>query len=124
MKKRNNLSKTYGKELVLDLHECDAKIISSKKELSRYIDEICELIKMKKYKKAIIEKFGFGSDFTKGFSFVQLIETSSIVGHISELWQRVFINIFSCRDFDEKKAAEFTKNFFRAKKVKKKVLIR
>jgi len=64
MKKRNNLSKTYGKELVLDLHECDAKIISSKKELSRYIDEICELIKMKKYKKAIIEKFVFGSDFT------------------------------------------------------------
>jgi len=124
MKKRKKQSQIYGKELILDLYDCDEKIISSRKELSRYIKELCDLIKMRRYKKAIIEKFGFGKDFTKGFSFIQLIETSSIVGHVSELWKRVFINIFSCGDFDEKKAAEFTKNFFRAKKVKKRVLIR
>ena len=124
MKKRKKQSQIYGKELILDLYDCDEKIISSRKELSRYIKELCDLIKMRRYKKAIIEKFGFRKEFTKGFSFIQLIETSSIVGHVSELWKRVYINIFSCGDFDEKKAAGFTKNFFKAKKVKKRVLIR
>jgi len=117
-------SKIYGKELIMDLYDCDQKILGSKKKILEYLNKICNLIKVKKYKKPIIERFGFGKDFALGFSFIQLIESSSITGHISELWNRAFINIFSCGLFDDKKAKNFTKKFFKAKKIKSRVLLR
>lgn len=116
--------KIYGQELILDLFDCDPKTISSKKEILEYLEKICRVIRMKRYGKAIVRRFGFGKNFTIGFSFVQLIETSSIVGHISELWQRVFINIFSCKLFNLRRAILFTRRFFGAKKIKKRALIR
>ena len=118
------MKKNYGKELILDLFECDPKIIRSKKKILEYSNKICNLIKMKKYGKPICERFGFGKDFTTGYSLIQLIESSSITAHFSEFWTKVYINIFSCKNFDDKKAAAFTKKFFKAKKIKNRVLIR
>ena len=118
------MKKIYGKELILDLFGCDPKIIRSKKKILEYSNKICNLIKMKKYGKPICERFGFGKNFTAGFSLVQLIESSLVSGHFSELWNRAFIDIFSCKLFDEKIATNFTKKFFKAKKIKNRVLIR
>ena len=116
--------KIYWGELVLDLYDCDPKIIRSKEKILEYTNKICNLIKMKKYGRPIIERFGFGKDFSVGYSLVQLIETSSITAHFSELSNRAYINIFSCKLFNYKITAEFTKKFFQAKKLKKRVLIR
>ena len=79
---------------------------------------------MKRYGQPLVERFGFGMDFTAGYSLAQLIESSSITGHFSELWNSCYINIFSCKTFDRKKAREFTKEFFKAKKVKNRFIIR
>jgi len=122
--KKLEMKKNYGKELILDIFECDPKIIRSKKKILEYSNKICNLIKMKKYGKPTCERFGFGKDFTAGFSLVQLIESSLVSGHFSELWNKVYINIFSCKNFDDKKAAAFTEKFFKAKKIKNRVLIR
>jgi len=116
--------KIYGKELILDLVDCDPEIIRSKKKILEYSNKLCNLLKVKKYGKPLIERFALHLDHAAGFSLVQLIESSSISGHFSELWDRAFINIFSCKLFDDKKAANFTKIFFKAKKIKKRVLIR
>ena len=115
MKKKKRL---YGCELTIDLFECNKKTITSKKKLKSYVDRLCKLIKMKKYGKALIPYFGEKNPYTKGYSLVQLIETSSIVGHFSDLWCSAYINIFSCKTFDPKIAFKFTKKFFQAKKTK------
>ncbi len=114
----------YGQELVLDLYDCDPKIIRSKKKILQYSKEICSLIKVKRYGKPICERFALDNLYAAGYSLVQLIETSLVSGHFSEAWNRAFINIFSCKPFNSKKAAHFTKTFFKAKKVKDKNLIR
>jgi len=118
------MKKIYGKELILDLYDCDPKIIRSKKKILEYSDKLCDLIKVKKYGKPICERFALNDPHTAGYSLVQLIETSSISGHFSELWNQAFIDIFSCKLFDEKIATNFTKKFFKAKKIKNRVLIR
>jgi len=118
------MKKIYGKELILDLYDCDPKIIRSKKKILEYSDKLCDLIKVKKYGKPICERFALNDPHTAGYSLVQLIETSSISGHFSELCNRAFIDIFSCKLFDEKIATNFTKKFFKAKKIKNRVLIR
>jgi len=117
-------SKIYWGELILDLYDCDPKTIRSRKKILEYANKICNLIKMKKYGKPFIERFGFEKDFTVGYSLVQLIESSSISAHFSELCNSAYINIFSCKLFNYKIATEFTKNFFKSKKFKKRVLIR
>ncbi len=114
----------FGYELVMDLFDCNKNIISSKKKLQEYTDKLCKLIKMKKYGKTLLPYFGDKAAYTKGYSLVQLIETSSITGHFSELWNTAYINIFSCKKYDEKVAKKFTKEFFKAKKTKSKFLIR
>jgi len=118
------MKKIYGKELILDLIDCDPKIIRSKKKILEYSDKLCNLIKVKKYGKPIVERFALHLDHAAGYSLVQLIESSLVSGHFSELWNRAYVNIFSCNDFDDKKAAVFTKKFFNAKNIKKRILIR
>ena len=92
--------------------------------LEEFIDKLCKLIKMKKYGEALIPYFGLDKPFTKGYSLVQLIETSSITGHFSENWRISYINIFSCKKYNHKLAEKFTKDFFKAKRVKSRLLIR
>ncbi|MFH1245178.1 MAG: S-adenosylmethionine decarboxylase [Candidatus Omnitrophota bacterium] len=118
------MSETYGYELIMDLYGCDKEIISSKNKLQEYVDQLCDLIKMKQYGKTILEYFGEDKDFTKGYSLVQLIETSSITGHFSDLWETAYINVFSCQEFDHEAAKQFTRQFFQAKEVKNRFLIR
>ena len=79
---------------------------------------------MKKYGKTLLPYFGEKAAYTKGYSLVQLIETSSVTGHFSDFWSTAYINIFSCKKYDKDLAKKFTKQFFKAKKIKTKFLIR
>lgn len=116
--------KIFGYELVMDLYGCDKKVITSKKKLQQYTTKLCKLIKMKRYGKTLLPYFGEKAEFTKGYSLVQLIETSSITGHFSDYWGTAYINIFSCKPYDAKLAKKFTKEFFKAKRLKNRFLIR
>jgi len=111
-------------ELILDLAGCDPQIMASKKQLKYFVVRLCKLIKMKRYGEPFIERFGFGADFTAGYSLVQLIETSSITGHFSDLWGRAYINVFSCKKYNPKVVKKFTKEFFGAKTIKNRLLFR
>lgn len=116
--------KAFGLEVVLDLHDCNPRIIRSAKKLSEYATRLCKLLKMKKFGRTLLPHFGYQAEHTKGYSMLQFIETSSITGHFSEYWNSAYINIFSCKDFDVKKAIGFTVRFFGSKKFKKTVLNR
>lgn len=111
-------NKIFGEELTLDLYDCDHEIVCSKEKILKYSEELCNLIKMKRYGEPFIERFAEHSEFAAGYSLAQMIETSLVSGHFSEFWNRVYINIFSCKSFDTQKAINFTKEFFKAKSVK------
>lgn len=116
--------KIYGYELILNLKGCNRDTLASKKKLQNYVDQLCELIKMKKFGKTTLKYFGENKDFTKGYTLVQLIETSSITGHFSDLWSTAYINIFSCQKYNQHRARSFTKDFFEAKRTSSRFLIR
>lgn len=115
----------YGMELVMDLYGCDLKKISDGNHIKNYLTELCDnVIFMKRFGEPIVEHFGHDNPITAGFSMVQLIETSCVSGHYSEHKKSAYINIFSCKWFDMEKAAEFTKNWFAAKEVNRRLLDR
>jgi len=47
-----------------------------------------------------------------GTSAVQFIKTSNITIHSLDLLQKVFLNVFSCKDFDEDVVIEFSEKWF------------
>ncbi|MEI8350286.1 MAG: S-adenosylmethionine decarboxylase [Candidatus Omnitrophota bacterium] len=124
-RKSREMKKTvFGYELVLDLSGCDVEVMSSKKKLTEYVNTLCKLIDMKKYGEVHLPYFGLEKPHTKGYSLLQFIETSSITGHFSEYWRKSYINIFSCKPYDRVLATKFTKEFFKAAKIKARFLTR
>lgn len=119
----------YGIELILDLAGCDVSKFN-RKEIKSFLRQLCELISMKP------SDLYFWDDFrvpvedrqtdpkTKGTTAVQFILTSNITIHTLDLLQSVFVNIFSCKDYDTKQAEDFTVRFFKAKKHKAVVIER
>ena len=117
------VQKFWGKSAVIDLYGCNNRI-KNPERIKEFIDRLCKRINMKKYGPLYLERFGEGK--LEGYSCMQFIETSSITAHFEEQQTpaKAFIDIFSCKDFDEKKALEFCRNFFRAKKTRLKTIIR
>lgn len=103
----------WGKETLIDLRCCDPIIIRSKTSLTDYVVRLVALIEMKAYGAPKIVHFG-DSPLVSGYTLVQLIETSLISGHFVEYNNSAYINIFSCKDYEEEVAADFTRKFFKA----------
>jgi len=117
------MKKIFGYELILDLKGCGDKI-KSEDDIYDYALELCNLIGMKRFGEPWIPYFGEANAITKGYSLVQLIETSSITGHFSEYWRTCYINIFSCKKFSPAQAKKFTQKFFEAKTIKSRFIVR
>jgi len=107
----------YGKELILDLHNCDTSTFT-RKSIRSYLKKLCILIDMKAEKLCWWDDHGVALEdqqikpHTKGISAVQFILTSNITIHTLDLLRNAYINIFSCKDFDENIATRFSQKWF------------
>ena len=112
-------SNIYGYELILDLHGCDSSTFN-RKSLRQYFKKLCDAIDMKRCKLCFWDDVGVPAEemqtslHTKGTSAVQFILTSNITIHTLDLLNAVYVNIFSCKTFDEKLAETITKEWFGA----------
>jgi len=108
----------YGKELIIDLRGCDASKFN-RESISNYLRGLCNLIDMKRGDLHFWDDVGVPENeqqtepHTKGTSAVQFILTSNITIHTLDLLGEVYINIFSCKNFNERMAALFTRDFFK-----------
>ena len=115
---------SYGKELILDLHNCNSEKFN-RKDIAQYFKILCdEKINMERcdlhwwdYEDEEQEVYDNAPAHLKGTSAVQFIQTSDIVIHTLDDLKRVYVNIFSCKDFDSVVAREFTEETFEGKTV-------
>ena len=59
----------------------------------------------------------FGDEHTGGYTLVQLIQTSSIMAHFVDNVNDVYLDVFSCSDFDPAVAAAIFRHFFKPVRV-------
>ena len=111
-----------GQLTIINLKECDKNLVRDRVALGKFGKEMCKIIDMIPYGEPIINRFGKGK--LKGYSMIQLIETSNITVHLDEFENKVFIDIFSCKNFNPVKAKNFAKMYFKAKKSKCKTIFR
>ena len=113
----------YGIELVLDLHDCDTGKFS-RDNIGFFLVQICSTIRMVPYGEPHFWEDNSGVAHLHGISAFQFVSTSNIVVHSLTLLKAVYINIFSCRDFDVETAAKFSGDFFGTKAVRANVVER
>ena len=108
----------YGLEAVIDLKNCNVEKFT-RKSIKEYFRILCdEKIDMIRDKLVwwddlyIPKEYKQDLPHTSGTSAVQFILTSSIVIHTLDLTGELYVNIFSCKDFDAETAIEFTKEWF------------
>jgi len=109
----------WGKETIINLYGCR---VITEPLLRAYAKGLCTLIDVKPYGETLTPYFG--NEFARGYTLVQLIETSSITGHFAEESNAAYINVFSCKDYDEKIVAKATKEHFGAERIEVTVLKR
>ncbi len=118
----SNGLETYGKELIIDLHDCDQERMN-RRELKKYFEVICEMTGVTPCKRTfwdyhwwpawVCKFFGWSdNDRIWGTSVVQFIMTSNITVHTIYNMKQVYVNVFSCDDFDSKMVTKVTRMFF------------
>lgn len=118
-----NKKKIYGLELVLEVFDCDLKFLTSEEKIREFLVNASKVVKLRRYGSPQIKRFMGGGLFGEGYSFFQFLSSSSITGHFIEHGRLAFINIFSCSIFDPERVANFTKKFFKAKKIRQKLIV-
>ena len=120
---------SYGTELILDLHDCDVDKFN-RDSLDGFFEELCFAINMQMCERHFWDDVGVPenekqiSPHTKGTSAIQFILTSNITVHTLDELGKVFINIFSCKDFDPQIARDVCCDWFRGTAVNSRVVIR
>ena len=101
----------WGLYTSVDLKGCDPASIRDPEKIHRFIIELCDLIEMKRFGEPQIVHFG-PTERVAGYSMTQLIETSLISGHFANETNAAYLDIFSCKEYEPSKAAEFCRDFF------------
>ena len=121
-KKQFNGNEVWGLSTCVDLYNCNHKIKFAD-EIEKYVIELCDLIDMRRFGECKVVHFG-DDPKVEGFSMTQLIETSLISGHFANKTMSAYLDIFSCKWYDQRVVEAFSKEFFGAESVQVKVNIR
>jgi S-adenosylmethionine decarboxylase len=110
------------------MYDCDRDAVVSKELIFKVLDELPGYIGMHKITEPqIIPYAGNGSlnSFDKGgISAFVLIAESHITIHTFKAQRHVFIDIFSCKDFDVDKAVGYLTLIFKPKRIEKNLFMR
>ncbi len=115
----NHKTSRWGQHLILDLAGCPPERLTDPEWLRAWVAELVETIQMKAYGEPQLEHFAIHSFDTAGYTLLQLIETSNICAHFAENLGQVYVDIFSCKDFDVDAAIGVCRKYFQPEFVAK-----
>lgn len=119
----------YGKELILDMHECDPSTFTRKSILG-FFKKLCKEIDMHREKVIfwdelyVLKAKRYTEDHLIGTSAVQFITTSNITIHTLDILKCVYLNIFSCKNFNPKVAKKIASDWFKGKVINNTIIDR
>lgn len=101
----------WGVSSSIDIYDCNPDTIRDAQKIRLFVKELCELIGMRRFGETQVVHFG-EEERVAGFSMVQLIETSLISAHFANQTNTVYLDVFSCKEYDLPTVAEFSQRFF------------
>lgn len=103
---------SWGYHLLLDCKQGNIEKISNKDYVADFVNTLIAAIDMKAYGDLLIERFATHDPDKAGISFCQMIETSNITGHFVDLNGDFYIDVFSCKPYDNDVVMQLVNKFF------------
>jgi S-adenosylmethionine/arginine decarboxylase-like enzyme len=116
-----NGGKYYGKHLMVTAVSCNENLLDLD-AVSRFIKEMVPAIDMVPYGDLVIARFGEGIEI--GISAVQLIVTSAITIHTNDTFRDMYLDVFSCKWFDEEIVTKMIRDYFSPAEIKDNIILR
>jgi S-adenosylmethionine decarboxylase len=123
----NNMQTTnqyWGYHLILDCAACDVASIQSRDNVYNWIKNLVKSIDMEPIGEPHIEYTATEFPDKAGFTAIQVIVTSSIVAHFIDSTGDVYIDVFSCKPFDNDTVIASINQAFNPKKIRTNFLTR
>ena len=107
----------WGKQLIINLAGCTSSKIRCRTNIKDFAKHLVSEIEGEKSGDSFVTHFGKGDK--QGFTLVKLVEASNlkhITGHFCEKSNQAYIDLFSCKDFDQFKVKNLAWLYFQPKK--------
>lgn len=111
----------YGKHLMMTAVSCNGDLLSVAR-ITDFLKGLVPTIGMVAYGEPIAARFGEGIE--TGISAVQLITTSAITLHTNDAARDMYLDVFSCKWFDEAVVRDVTRKYFDPKGMTSSVVLR
>lgn len=112
----------WGYHLILDCAGCNQDAIADYDTIYNFTKQLVKDIDMVAYGEPQIVNFGSGNK--AGYTLVQLIETSNICAHFVNETNTMYLDVFSCKSYDDQVVIELVKKYFGATSVRPSFLTR
>lgn len=130
VQKKINSGELLGKELILDLCDCNLEGFD-KPKVEKFAQDLCDFIDMDSVEVHTWEYVEQDPDKTpedfahlKGHSTVLFLKTSNITIHTFDNLNKVSLNIYSCKDFNSEEAERFCCEYFGGKSLQAVTILR
>lgn len=110
-------NKPWGFHLILDVKECNVIKATNPKHIKKFSDELVKRIDMIPYGEPQIVHFCDGDQQKAGWTLIQLIQTSNIMGHFVDHQGDAYLDVFSCKEFDPEIVLQTIKEYFSPKSI-------
>ena len=119
-----NTNEFWGYHLILDCAACHVPSIQSRENVYNWITNLVKAIDMEPIGEPRIEYTAAEFSDKAGFTAIQVIVTSSIVAHFIDSTGDIYIDVFSCKEFDNSIVIATIQNAFLPKRIRTNYLTR
>jgi S-adenosylmethionine decarboxylase len=116
------MSKYWGYHLILDCAGCDPQSITDYDNIYNFAKRLVNEIDMVAYGEPQIVNFGSGNK--AGYTLVQLIETSNICAHFVNETNDIYLDVFSCKPYDQATVERLVGDYFKPQSIRKTYITR
>jgi len=114
----------WGYHLTLDCANCDRELIKSVDNVRDFVKELLVRIDMQPIGDTHVEYTAAEFPDKAGLTAVQIIVTSTIVAHFIDSTGDLYLDVFSCKQFDIETVMDTVGEYFKPEKMRPNYLTR
>jgi S-adenosylmethionine/arginine decarboxylase-like enzyme len=108
----------WGHHLILDVKGCQLDRARDPEYIKHFVKDLVRLIEMVPYGEPQLVHFAKNTD-KAGWTVIQLIETSNITGHFLDDSGDLYLDVFSCKDFEAEVVTKAVHDHFQPKFIRR-----
>lgn len=112
----------WGYHLMLDCAGCSHEAITDGDLIAKFAKRLVKDIDMVAYGEPQVVNFGSGDK--AGYTLVQLIETSNICAHFVNENDTMYLDVFSCKPFENDTVVDLVRDYFAPETVRRNFITR